>query len=183
MKHARSSISRHPRAGGGPELDSRFRGNDSKISFEDLGFSKTEPHRISRQGFPEAIYCPGKTTEQIVKIFGSLCKGPGPVLATRTTPEVAQAIQKAYPKAAYHSQARLVVWGARRIEAKTKVVVATRGTSDLPVADAAAVTADALGRHGVGLVVEGGAGKHRLLGNWNDIEKDVFGVVSCVGVG
>src|SRR5258708_13496232 len=102
MKHARSSISRHPRAGGGPELDSRFRGNDSKISFEDLGFAKGEPHRISRQGFPEAIYCPGKTTEQIVKIFGSLCKGPGPVLATRRTPELPQAIQKPYPNPPTH---------------------------------------------------------------------------------
>src|SRR5438270_1223818 len=108
MKHGRSSISRHPGERRGPVLDSGFRRND--VGFEDLGFAKGEPHRITRQGFPEAIYCPGKTTDQIVKIFGTLCKGPGPVLATRATPEVAQAIQKVHPKAAYHSEAWMVVW-------------------------------------------------------------------------
>src|SRR5882672_649360 len=103
---------------------------ETLVSFDDLGFAKGEPHRITRQGFPEAIYCPGKTTEQIVKIFTALCKGPGPVIATRVTPDVAQAIQKSHPKAAYHSIARLVVWGAKSIEAQTRVLVVTAGTAD-----------------------------------------------------
>jgi NCAIR mutase (PurE)-related protein len=103
------------------------------ISFEDLGFAKGEPHRINRQGFPEAIYCPGKTTPQILKIFKVLCQGPGPVIATRVTMDIARAIQKDFPKAAYHPEARLVVWGARKINAQTQVFVITGGTADLPV--------------------------------------------------
>ena len=80
-----------------PSQQPQGRYNLSKISFDDLGHQRT--HRITRQGFPEAIYCPGKTTDQIVKIFTALCKGPGPVIATRVTPEVAQAIQKVHQAA------------------------------------------------------------------------------------
>src|SRR5436309_280478 len=112
------------------------------LTFHELGFAKTEPHRIARQGFPEAIYCPGKTIAQIVSIFQSLSKGPGPVLATRATVKVARAIQKRFPKAVYHSEARMVVWKPLALTTDT-VFVLSAGTADMPVAEEAAVTAQA----------------------------------------
>ena len=150
-------------------------------SFEELGFAKGEPHRIRRQGFPEAIYCPGKTIPQIVRIFQALCKGPGPVLATRATLEIAQAIQKDFPKAAYHPEARLVVWGPRRLETKSRNYVVTGGTSDIPVAEEAAVTLEALGRSVMRLYDVGVAGIHRLMKFRKSLQQaDV--VIVCAGM-
>jgi NCAIR mutase (PurE)-related protein len=151
------------------------------LSFEDLGFAKGEPQRIMRQGFPEAIYCPGKTIPQIVKIFQTLCKGPGPVLATRATLKIAKAIQKAIPKAAYHPEARIVVWGSRRLDTKTRNYVVTGGTSDIPVAEEAAVTMEALGRSVMRLYDVGVAGIHRLM-KFRKLLQNADVVIVCAGM-
>jgi pyridinium-3,5-biscarboxylic acid mononucleotide synthase len=153
----------------------------SVVSYEELGFAKGEPHRISRQGFPEAIYCPGKTLPQIVKIFEILRQGPGPVLATRATPEVAQAILEAHPEAVYHETARLVVWGAKPVDVQTKVLVMTAGTADLPVAEEAAVTAESLGRQVTRIFDVGVAGMHRLMAQREKMETADVAIV-CAGM-
>ena len=81
------------------------------LPFEDLGFAHVDHHRQIRRGFPEVIYCPGKTTEQIIKIFGSLAERGNNVLATRAEPDVFKALAKTgkFPKARYDALARTVV--------------------------------------------------------------------------
>src|SRR5215212_9198185 len=79
------------------------------LPFEDLGFAKVDHHRALRNGFPEVIYCPGKTTEQIVAIAERLSLHSRRVLASRASPEVAEAIQVRCPTAVYHAIARMVV--------------------------------------------------------------------------
>jgi pyridinium-3,5-biscarboxylic acid mononucleotide synthase len=154
---------------------------DKRVSFEELGFAKGEPHRISRQGFPEAIYCPGKTLPQILKIFETLSQGPGPVIATRVTPEVGQALTQAFPKAVYHETARLVIQGAKPVEVENQVFVLTAGTADLPVAEEAAVTAESLGRRVTRIFDVGVAGMHRLMEQRKKLETaDV--VIVCAGM-
>jgi NCAIR mutase (PurE)-related protein len=160
-------------------LDSRLRGND--VNYQELSFAKAEPHRISRQGFPEAIFCQGKTQAQILAIFQALCKGPGPVLATRATPGTAKALVQTHPKAVYYPEARLVVWGPRPVQVKTKVLVITAGTADLPVAEEAAVTAEALGRRVTRLFDVGVAGMHRLLEHRKMLEMADVAIV-CAGM-
>src|SRR5204862_7027499 len=115
------------------------------LPFEDWGFARTEPHRVRRQGFPEAIYCPGKTEAQILEIFASLLKGPGPVIATRIRSTTARSLALRFPDARYHESARMVVAKPRRRKGKP-VCVLTGGTADYPMAEEAAVTAEALGR-------------------------------------
>ncbi len=150
-------------------------------SFKDLGFAKTEPHRIHRQGFPEAIYCPGKTEVQVLKIFASLAQGPGPVIATRATSELARAIVSRFPKAIYHPVSRLVVWKSRPKKKGRTVAVVTGGTADLPVAEEAAVTLEALGCSVSRLYDVGVAGLHRLTAH-----RALFGkvrvIVVCAGM-
>lgn len=155
--------------------------SSGKISYEDLGFAKGEPHRMTRQGFPEAIFCPGKTLPQIIQIFASLAKGPGPVLATRVTPEVGQALVEAYPQSVYHSQARLVVYAPRSVQTQALTLVVTAGTADLPVAEEAAVTAEALGQNVTRLFDVGVAGMHRLLDRRALLEKADI-VIVCAGM-
>src|SRR5947209_8168032 len=99
------------------------------LTFDDLGFAKSEPHRMQRQGFPEAIYCPGKTTSQIVEIFGTLLKGQGPVIATRASAGVAAAIRKSYRQARYYERARLVIAQPCRPLTGGRVAVLSAGTA------------------------------------------------------
>src|SRR5581483_7372652 len=77
------------------------------LPFEDLGFAKLDHHRALRNGFPEVIYCPGKTTEHILAILERLTVRSRKVLASRATPEVAEAVQAVFPHAVYHAPARM----------------------------------------------------------------------------
>jgi NCAIR mutase (PurE)-related protein len=134
------------------------------LPFADLGFARVDHHRELRQGFPEAVYSPGKTPEQCAAIVAELLTGPtgGPVLLTRAGPELAGFVLERAPGGEYHVDARLVVWrpAARRTG---EAVVACAGTSDLPVAEEAAVTLAALGWPPARLTDVGVAGVHRLL--------------------
>ncbi len=149
--------------------------------FENLGFARTEPHRIRRQGFPEAIYCPGKTDAQILQIFASLLKGPGPVLATRVRTATARALTLQFPKAKYYESARLVVAKPVRRRKGKSVCVITGGTADYPMAEEAAVTAEALGRPVTRIYDVGVAGIHRLL-SYERIFSKASAVVVCAGM-
>ena len=134
--------------------------------FEDLGFAKVDHHRALRQGAAEVIYGSGKTAEQIVKIAESLLsQGAEAVLVTRIAAEVSQEINQQIAMR-YFDVARIGIIGEMPVpNAAGQIVVATGGTSDIPVAEEAAVTAEALGNTVVRLYDVGVAGLHRLLSN------------------
>lgn len=131
--------------------------------FGDLGYAKPDYHRGVRQGIAEVIYGAGKTVEQIVGIAGSLKEhGQETVLITRLDAEKAIEIQKEIP-ITYHKTARIGIVGQIPEKRRGKIVVAAGGTSDIPVAEEAAITAEALGNYVVRLYDVGVAGIHRLL--------------------
>jgi NCAIR mutase (PurE)-related protein len=133
--------------------------------FEDLGYAKLDHHRELRQGIPEVIYGAGKTPEQITGIAAAMIdRGQRLVLVTRLSPEAAKAVKKNIPALQYHQTARIGIIGeVPKPDGIGKIVVATGGTSDMPVAEEAAVTAEALGNEVVRLYDVGVAGVHRLL--------------------
>lgn len=135
------------------------------LPFEDLGFAKVDHHRSLRTGFPEVIYCAGKTLPQVIAIARSIVARRHLALGTRATPELAEAVQEAFPDAKWHETARCFVIGKPpRPAARAKpVVVVSAGTADLPVAEEAAVTAATMGCRVERIYDVGVAGLHRLL--------------------
>jgi NCAIR mutase (PurE)-related protein len=134
------------------------------LPYEDLGFARTDNHRALRQGFPEVIFCEGKTVEQVGAIASRLLERHGTLLATRATPEMFEAIKATAPQAKYHPLSRAVVAKpARTAPPVGQVLVLSAGTSDIPVAEEAAVTADILGSRIETLYDVGVAGLHRIL--------------------
>jgi NCAIR mutase (PurE)-related protein len=132
--------------------------------YEDLGFARLDSHRSLRTGFPEVVFCQGKSPDQVVHIVGRLRAVEGRVIATRVSAEVAQVLQDAFPDAAHHASARMVVVGGEAPRSgQGTVLVVSAGTADIPIADEAAVTAEALGSPVARLYDVGVAGIHRLL--------------------
>ncbi len=129
----------------------------------DVGHSKLDTHRSLRQGIPEVIFCSGKTADQVVELVGQLHEYESLVVATRAELEHVRAIQKRFPKTIYHEAARMVSLGEPREIQGGQVLVLTAGTSDLPVAEEAAVTAELLGNAVAREFDVGAAGVHRLL--------------------
>ncbi len=138
--------------------------------FEDLGFAKVDHHRAFRQGAPEVIYGAGKTAEQIRGIAESMIKnGQEPILITRMDAEKAAALSD-LPGLHYHADAKVGIIG--KIPAPTglgRIVVATGGTSDVPVAEEAALTAECFGNEVQRIYDVGVAGLHRLLPHLDEI--------------
>lgn len=142
------------------------------LPFEDLGFAHVDHHRQIRRGFPETIYCPGKTTEQIIKIFSSLADRGNNILATRAEEHVFEALveSKKFPNVRYEKIARAIVLEQKEIEpCETVVPIVTAGTADLPVAAEAQVTAEIMGQPAEIICDVGVAGLHRLLGHLEKI--------------
>jgi len=132
--------------------------------FEDLGFARVDHHRAVRQGFPEVIFGPGKTAEQIVAIAERLVAHGHSLLVTRTTEEVFEAVRTKLPAAQFHAGARAITLRQGDVRpGRGTVLVATAGTSDVPVAEEAAVTAEMMGNAVDRLYDVGVAGLHRLL--------------------
>jgi len=132
--------------------------------YEDLGFARLDSHRALRKGFPEVVFCPGKTTAQIVAIVKRIRERDGRVLAARAEPEVAEAVERVVPDMVYHPAARMIVIGDPAPESgRGTVLVVSAGTADIPVADEAAVTAATLGSQVERLYDVGVAGIHRLF--------------------
>ncbi|MFA6170475.1 MAG: nickel pincer cofactor biosynthesis protein LarB [Candidatus Margulisiibacteriota bacterium] len=136
--------------------------------YEELGFAKVDHHRIHRKGFPEVIYCPGKTPEQVAKIAASIAKQGHDVLATRADKKIFKAVKKSLKKAKYHEMARIIT--VKKAERRTlnvehRIAIITAGTADLPVAEEAAVTAEHLGHKVERIYDVGVAGIHRLMKN------------------
>jgi hypothetical protein len=122
-------------------------------------------HRSLRNGAPEAVFCPGKTPEQVREIVLRLIQRTGNVMATRATPEAFEEIQKVAPHAVYHAGARMVVANPQAVTPMGEVAVVSAGTADQPVAEEAALTAETLGSRVTRLYDVGVAGIHRLLSN------------------
>jgi len=119
------------------------------LPFEDLGFARVDHHRQLRRGFPEVIFCPSKTTEQIIRIFESLASRGNNVLATRAAPEVFEALVQTgkFPKARYEASARAIVLEQLELpHSKSVLPIVTAGTADMPVAMEAKVTAEIMGQ-------------------------------------
>ena len=138
--------------------------------FENLGFARVDHHRAIRQGVPEVIYGAGKTTNQIIGIMDSMKNaGQGLILVTRISRETARVIGNKYD-ITYNADAGLAICGSLpEPDGIGKIVVATGGTSDIPVAEEAAITAQALGNEVMRLYDVGVSGLHRLLSCLDDI--------------
>lgn len=130
----------------------------------DLGFAKLDLDRLRRRGVPEVVYGAGKTAEQLIAIFHALADAGQNAFATRVTPEHAAAVQQAIPETVYHAVARTLTRDVAPLpERRGKVAVLCAGTSDVPVAEEAAITAERMGAQVVRLFDVGVAGLHRLL--------------------
>jgi len=147
------------------------------LPFEDLGYAKIDHHRCVRNGVPEVIYCEGKTISQIKGIVEKISQHHVNILATRANQEVFDGIQEVVPDSEYHDMARIVVVKPRPVEKQGNVAVVCAGTSDLPVAEEAAVTAEVLGNRANRLYDVGVAGIHRLLGVCDELFKASVAIV------
>jgi NCAIR mutase (PurE)-related protein len=146
-------------------------------------FANLDHDRARRTGIAEVIFCQGKTADQVVEICGRMVQREGRVLATRAAPEIARAVQQVFPDAHYHPEARIISIGqvSPTKAAAPYVAVATAGTSDVPVAEEAALTLEFLGR-GVRRVYDVGvAGIHRLL-NRADVLQRAHVVIAVAGM-
>ncbi len=132
------------------------------LPFEDLGFAKIDHHRPLRSGLPEVVFASGKTPEQTAQIMARLAASGVPALATRADAATFSATALMVPGAEYHETARCITIGVRR-EGRGEIAVLCAGTSDLPVAEEAALTAEVFGAKVTRLYDVGVAGLHRLL--------------------
>ena len=149
-----------------------------ELPYKDLGFANLDNHRQIRTGFPEVVYCEGKTSSQIREIFVELAKY-GTVMGTRACMEDFEAVRQALPDAKYNEMARIVSHGEACTEFLGPVAVVSAGTADMPVAEEAAVTAEILGNNVKRVYDVGVSGLHRLLGKLDIIsEADVVIVVA-----
>ena len=137
----------------------------------ELGFARVDKHRALRKGFPEVIFGAGKTPQQVVRIAEKLLQGEQRILITRISFEHARALRKKFKNALYHEQARCVTISKTPAPRRPgTIAVVCAGTSDLPVAEEAAITAEIMGNEVVRIVDVGVSGLHRLLGRLEIIQ-------------
>lgn len=141
------------------------------LPYEEMGFAKIDHHRSLRQGFPEVIYCSGKTVEQVAAIFQVISTGANNVLATRANEEMYQAVRSKLPEAVYYSVPGIIALYRENSKQIGNITVISAGTSDMPVAEEAAVTAEVMGNKVERLYDAGVAGIHRLLMNREVLDK------------
>jgi NCAIR mutase (PurE)-related protein len=136
------------------------------LPFEDLGFAKVDHHRALRHGMPEVVFAKGKTPEQVVTIAGRLLENSQNVLITRADAETAAFAEEKLCCAEYFPlSGALRFWRDRTIRGKGKIGVVCAGTSDIPIAEEAQVTAEVMGNEVETIHDIGVAGIHRLMGN------------------
>jgi len=152
------------------------------LPFEDLGFAKVDHHRALRQGMPEVVFGLGKTTEHVLAIAGKLLDNSENVLITRATADMAVRVTKAFPDAEYFPLSGAIrFWRNRTLRGKGKIAVVCAGTSDIPVAEEAQVTAEAMGNEVDAIHDVGVAGIHRLISNRARLA-DAKVIVVCAGM-
>jgi NCAIR mutase (PurE)-related protein len=164
---------------GSVEIDQAYK-EIKALPYEDLGFAKVDHHRSIRNGYPEVIYCEGKTNGQITEIVKRLMLKNNNILATRASQDVYDAISKVTSDAEYHKDARIVIIKRKEIIiTEKKIAVITAGTADIPVAEEAAITAEVMGNRVLRIYDVGVAGIHRLLSKMDTIsEANVIIVVA-----
>ena len=152
------------------------------MPFEDLGFAKLDHHRALRAGMPEVIFAEGKSAAQVTEIFSRLAKHGGNILATRANRKQFAAVKKKLPRAEYRDQARAIVLQRDRKKiGRGTIAVVSAGTSDIPVAEEAVVTAEIMGNEVEHLYDVGVAGIHRLLANRGTLSRARV-VIVCAGM-
>jgi len=140
------------------------------LPFEDLGFAKVDHHRTLRRGFPEVVYGAGKTVEQIIAIAESMVGKKTNLLVTRCEDAAGQALMRRFPEGKWHAEARCFTVEIRPKPRAGYVLVVTAGTTDIPVAEEAGVTAELLGCNVDRIYDVGVAGVHRLMAYQSMIE-------------
>jgi pyridinium-3,5-biscarboxylic acid mononucleotide synthase len=140
--------------------------------YTDLGFARIDNHREMRTGYPEIIYCAGKSIEQVTEIVRVMATRENNVIGTRATSEMFEAVKRVTPEAVYYPMARIISVLKKKNEApETMIAVITAGTSDMPVAEEAAITAELLGNKVLRIYDAGVAGIHRLVDKLPEIRK------------
>ncbi len=138
--------------------------NLKEFPYTDLGFARIDHHRELRTGYPEIVYCAGKTNEQVEAIFRAMDSHGNNIIGTRAGREMFEFIAPSFPEAVYFDVARIISISKKEIAPPaTKIAIVTAGTSDIPVAEEAAVTAELLGNEVVRIYDAGVAGIHRLV--------------------
>ncbi|WP_028971657.1 nickel pincer cofactor biosynthesis protein LarB [Sporomusa ovata] len=143
------------------------------LPYEDLEFAKLDHHRLLRQGFAEVVFCQGKTLEQVQAIMERLAEYNHSILATRATKQMYDAVKQVVTDARYHELARLITVERQKppVDKERFILVMSAGTSDIPVAEEAAITAEMMGNEVKRVYDVGVAGIHRLLDQHQLIEQ------------
>ena len=149
-----------------------------EMPFKDMEFARIDNHRSLRTGYPEVVFCQGKTDSQIADIMELLWQKNSTVMGTRATEANYRAVRERLPEAVYFKQARIIAASREAADKKGSIAVITAGTSDIPVAEEAAVTAEILGNNVSRIYDVGVAGIHRLL---EEIRK-ANAVIVCAGM-
>jgi pyridinium-3,5-biscarboxylic acid mononucleotide synthase len=140
--------------------------------YVDLGFARIDTQRELRTGYPEIVYCAGKTAEQVKGIFEFMINMENNIIGTRAPEDMFNDISLSFPGAVYYKDARIISIKKKEIKpALQKIAVITAGTSDIPVAEEAAVTAELLGNNVIRIYDAGVAGIHRLIDKLPEIKK------------
>jgi len=140
--------------------------------YKDLGFAKVDLHRRMRKGFPEVIFGAGKTRAEIIKIARHIVAHDGILLITRSDRKTYECIRNIYPEARFYPRAGAISYGGKKVPPKrNKVLVVTGGTSDMPVAEEAIATLEAMGEKAEALYDVGVAGMHRLIDKRKALDK------------
>jgi NCAIR mutase (PurE)-related protein len=132
--------------------------------YTDLGFARIDHHREMRTGYPEIIYCAGKSVEQVRDIFRVMAEREHSVIGTRANQEMYEAVKSILTNVVYHPMARIISLQKKKPESpESRIAIITAGTSDMPVAEEAAITAELLGNNVLRIYDAGVAGIHRLV--------------------
>jgi NCAIR mutase (PurE)-related protein len=132
--------------------------------YKDIGFARIDHHRELRTGYPEIVYCAGKTVVQVKEIFRAMSERESNIFGTRADEKMFKAVKSILPEARFYKEARIISIKKKDLEIPdTKIAIITAGTSDIPVAEEAAVTAELLGNNVVRIYDAGVAGIHRLV--------------------
>jgi pyridinium-3,5-biscarboxylic acid mononucleotide synthase len=149
------------------------------LPYEDLGYAKIDHHRSLRQGFPEVVFARGKAPEQVKGIVGRMLRNHHNILVTRGDRGLYELLRPLDPKVEFHALSNAItIRRERKIRGKGKILVVCAGTSDIPVAEEALVTADIMGNRAEPLYDVGVAGIHRLLGESHHLRE--ARVIICV---
>lgn len=142
------------------------------LPFKDIGFANIDNHRGVRTGYPETVFCQGKTSKQIAEIMKNLAESNENIMGTRATYDDYLEVKKVLPEAVYHEAARMIVVVKNNVAVSDKfIAVVTAGTADIPVAEEALITAEVLGNKAERIYDVGVAGIHRLFAKLDKIKE------------